>query len=160
MSLLSIHALFRASLKHCTQQRLLSRRRLAVHLEPLYPSVKVTRGFVKCRANRTLTSHPCVACPEVLYVDQMAFFLSLSLQMQGLEALRRDGGGGQDAIVAAPKIRRFCEGYLALVGRLIASRLMLELSPFMDSSVATTSSAPRSSSRQQLIATRQKLDEV
>lgn len=37
---------------------------------------------------------------------------------------------------------------------------MLELSPFMDSSVAGTSAAPTDSTRAELVATRQQLDEV
>lgn len=85
--------------------------------------------------------------------------------MVGVEELRREhGGGGEsgrgDASVSAPKIARFCEEYLDLVGRLVASRLMLELSPFMDSSVAGTASAPTESTRAELVATRRKLDEV
>lgn len=82
-------------------------------------------------------------------------------QMLGVEELRRgNGGGGESGSVSAPKIARFCEDYLDLVGRLVASRLMLELSPFMDSSVAGTASAPTGSTRAELVATRRKLDEV
>ena len=99
-------------------------------------------------------------------------FLSLShgaplcFQMLGVEELRRGqgGGGGEsgqgDASVSAPKIARFCEEHLDLVGRLVASRLMFELSPFMDSSVAGTAAAPTESARAELVATRRKLDEV
>lgn len=82
-------------------------------------------------------------------------------KMRGVEELLQDGeGGGLDPAVAAPKIRRFCEEYLTLAGRLVASRLMLQLSPFMDSSVAGTSSAPTASTKGELIATKKKLDEV
>ena len=86
--------------------------------------------------------------------------------MLGVEELRRGqgGGGGEsgqgDASVSAPKIARFCEEHLDLVGRLVASRLMFELSPFMDSSVAGTAAAPTESARAELVATRRKLDEV
>ena len=85
--------------------------------------------------------------------------------MVGVEELRRGhGGGGEsgrgDPSVSAPKIARFCEEYLELVGRLVASRLMLELSPFMDSSVVGTAAAPTGSTRAELVATRRKLDEV
>lgn len=81
-----------------------------------------------------------------------------------MEELRAGGGGddlgGLDPVVAAPKIRRFCEEHVALTGRLIASRLMLELAPFMDSSVAGTPAAPTSATRGELVSTRRRLDEV
>ncbi|CAM9881904.1 unnamed protein product, partial [Hapterophycus canaliculatus] len=87
-------------------------------------------------------------------------------EMQGLDDLRQ--GRHTDAsspcqldpTVAAPKIQRFCEEYMSLVGRKIASRLMLELSPFMDSSVAGSSAAPTESTRAELVATRRRLDEA
>lgn len=81
-------------------------------------------------------------------------------QMLGVEELRRGHGGGEDSSVSAPKIAKFCEEHMDLVGRLVASRLMLELSPFMDSSVAGTAAAPTGSTRAALVATRRKLDEV
>lgn len=87
-------------------------------------------------------------------------------QMQGLDDLRRgrqtDASAScqLDPTVAAPKIQRFCEEYMSLVGRTIASRLMLELSPFMDTSVAGSSAAPTESTREELVATRRRLDEV
>lgn len=83
--------------------------------------------------------------------------------MRGVDELWQGRGGDSgvlDPSVAAPKIQRFCEEYLSLAGRLVSSRLMLELSPFMDSSVAGTPSAPTSSTRDELVATRRKLDEV
>lgn len=87
--------------------------------------------------------------------------------MEGVQELRRGNPGGEaesshqlNPIVAAPKIQRFCEEHMSLVGRTISSRLMLELSPFMDSSVAGTSAAPTDSTRSELVATRKKLDEV
>lgn len=87
------------------------------------------------------------------------------LQMRNVDELRlgRASGGGSSGLVpsvAAPKIKLFCEQHLALVGRLVANRLLLELSPFMDSSVAGTSAAPSASTRGELVATRRRLDEV
>lgn len=86
--------------------------------------------------------------------------------MHGVEGLRRGATGDEaqlsdlDPSVAVPKIQRFCEEHMSLVGRTISSRLMLELSPFMDSSVAGTSAAPAESTRAELVATRRRLDEV
>ena len=81
--------------------------------------------------------------------------------MEGVQELRRGEQGGElNPAVAAPKIQRFCEEHMSLVGRTISSRLMLELSPFMDSSVAGTSAAPTDSTRAELVATRRNLDEV
>lgn len=86
--------------------------------------------------------------------------------MHGVEELRRGATGDEaqsndlDPSVAAPKIQRFCEEHMSLVGRTISSRLMLELSPFMDSSVSGTSAAPTESTRAALVATRRRLDEV
>lgn len=81
--------------------------------------------------------------------------------MEGVQELRRGEQGGElNPAVAAPKIQRFCEEHMSLVGRTISSRLMLELSPFMDSSVAGTSAAPTDSTRAELVATRRTLDEV
>ncbi|CAN0056925.1 unnamed protein product [Scytosiphon promiscuus] len=87
-------------------------------------------------------------------------------EMQGLDDLRRgkqtdaSASSQLDPTVAAPKIQRFCEEYMSLVGRTIASRLMLELSPFMDTSVAGSSAAPTESTRAELVATRRRLDEA
>lgn len=85
--------------------------------------------------------------------------------MVGVQELQQGQGamgslGELNPSVAAPKIRRFCEQHLALVGKLLSSRLMLELSPFMDSSVEGTSAAPTSSTREDLVAARRRLDEV
>ena len=87
--------------------------------------------------------------------------------MEAVEELRRGEQGGKDPSshqlnpsMAAPKIQRFCEEHMSLVGRTISSRLMLELSPFMDASVAGTPAAPTDSTRAELVATRRKLDEV
>lgn len=83
--------------------------------------------------------------------------------MLGLEELRqvRQGSGLGDVgpAAAAPKIHRFCEDYLMLWGRLMTSRLMLELAPFMDPAVAGTRTSP-DSARAVLVSTREKLDEV
>eukprot|EP00903_Cladosiphon_okamuranus_P009653 g9186.t1 len=99
--------------------------------------------------------------------ELLALIEDFKEEMEGVEELRRGLRGGENSSshqlnpsVAAPKIQRFCEEHMSLVGRTISTRLMLELSPLMDSSVAGTSAAPTDSTRAEVVSTRKRLDEA
>ncbi|CAB1103423.1 unnamed protein product [Ectocarpus sp. CCAP 1310/34] len=111
-------------------------------------------------------AHSACAGSRSAIAELLALTEDFKKEMQGVEELRRGTQGSEtsegqlDGAVTAAKIERFCEEYMSLVGRTISSRLMLELSPFMETSVAGSSSAPAESTRAELVATRRRLDEA
>ncbi|CAM9405498.1 unnamed protein product [Ectocarpus sp. 12 AP-2014] len=118
------------------------------------------------RAGSEQDAHNACAGSRSAIAELLALTEDFKKEMRGVEELRHGTQGSEtsegqlDGAVTAPKIERFCEEYMSLVGRTISSRLMLELSPFMETSVAGSSSAPTESTRAELVATRRRLDEA